>query len=37
MKGENVTTVDVFGLSKGVYIVKGFSAGKSLVRKVIKE
>ena len=37
MKGENVTAVDVSGLSKGVYIVKGFSAGKSLVRKVIKE
>lgn len=37
MKGENVTTVDVSRLSKGVYIVKGFSAGKSLVRKVIKE
>ena len=37
MKGENVTAVDVSGLSKGVYIVKGFSAGKYLVRKVIKE
>ena len=36
-EGKDITTLNVSRLAKGVYVIRGFSFGKSLVQKVIKE